>query len=86
MIWPAIFFVSANGKRIVYLAAAISMAIGGITAGALVGHSFFNNPGRKKLAGETLWLVLIPLQPATIGNTAKTDSRSNLQLNLTCRL
>ncbi len=42
-------------------------------------------PGRKKSNGDTLWLVLIPLQPAP--NSAKIAgiaSSSNLQLNLTC--
>jgi hypothetical protein len=42
-------------------------------------------PGKKKSNGETLWLVLMPLQPAP--NSAKIAgiaSSSNLQLNLTC--
>jgi hypothetical protein len=35
--------------------------------------SALSKPGKKKLAGETLWVVLMPLQPAqnqiTAGNT-----------------
>jgi hypothetical protein len=42
-------------------------------------------PGRKKSRGETLWLVLTPLQPApNSANTASIASSSKLQLNLTC--
>jgi hypothetical protein len=59
------------------------------TAGALVdGGSTLMKwpmPGKKKSSGDTLWLVLTPLQPAP--NSAKIAgiaSSSNLQLNLTC--
>lgn len=42
-------------------------------------------PGRKKSNGDTLWLVLMPLQPAPNSATiAGIASSSNLQLNLTC--
>jgi hypothetical protein len=41
-------------------------------------------PGKKKSNGETLWLVLMPLQPAPNSATiAGIASSSNLQLNLT---
>lgn len=42
------------------------MVISDIATGALVaaGGSDFIIPGRKKLAGEMLWLVLMPPQPA----------------------
>src|SRR5208283_3384813 len=66
MMWLAIFFVSANGKRIIYFTEAISAGISGAKAGALVEQSFFSSPGRKKLAGETLWLPLMPEQPAPV--------------------
>src|SRR5258706_13842087 len=36
MMWLAIFFVSANGKRIIYLAEAISLETSAVKAGALV--------------------------------------------------
>jgi len=83
--WLAIFFVSANGKRIVYLTEAISLEITGVNPGVLAGASFFRSPGRKKLAGETLWLALMPLQPAPAsGSAASRVKRRKFQLNLTC--
>jgi hypothetical protein len=85
--WLAIFFVSANGKRIIYLTEAISLEISGCSDGVFVEQSFFKSPGRKKLAGETLWLELIPLQPAAaIGRANNMASRRKFQFNLTCRL
>src|SRR5580700_8701986 len=60
MMWLAIFFVSANGKRIViYFAEATSFKGSTSTNGSLVLHcgSALRIPGRKKLAGETLWLA-----------------------------
>jgi hypothetical protein len=55
--------------------------------GALVGQSFFNKPGRKKLAGETLCEVLMPLQPEkTNGNAASNTSGKKFHLNRTCRV
>jgi hypothetical protein len=67
---------------------AISVGISGVKAGALVGQSFFKMPGRKKEAGETLWVVLMPLQPAnTSGQEAVISARGKkFQLNLTCRV
>lgn len=63
------------------------MATAGTSAGAFVGQSFFRMPGRKKLAGETPWVVLMPLQPPnTNGNAASSAKGKNFQLNLTCRL
>ncbi len=50
--------------------------------------SFFNKcpaPGRKNVAGDTLCVVLIPLQPASAnGNAASTASHRKNQFNLTC--
>src|SRR5450432_2931170 len=58
MMWLAIFFVSANGKRIIYFTVATSVEISGNEAGVFVGHgSAFKKcpaPGRKKSRGETL--------------------------------
>jgi hypothetical protein len=58
MMWLAIFFVSANGKRIIYFTKAISVEISGNETGAFVaGASAFSRwlaPGRKKSKGETL--------------------------------
>ena len=63
------------------------MVTSGVNAGALVGQSFFSRPGRKKLAGETLCVVLMPLQPVmTSGHAASNDHRNTLWHNLTCRL
>lgn len=89
MMCKAIFFVSANGKRIIYFTEASSVAVAGNTLGAFVGiGSAFNKcpaPGRKKSAGETLWLVLMPLQPVpNPAHTANIASGNKLRLNLTC--
>jgi hypothetical protein len=57
--------------------------------GALVaaGGSALINPGRKKLAGETLWLALMPPHPAPkSASTAGIASHRNLHFNLTCRV
>ena len=63
------------------------MEMTGVKSAGLAGASFFNKPGRKKLAGETLCLALTPPQPATAsGNTASRAKREKLQFNLTCRL
>lgn len=62
------------------------MEFGGLNDGALVGASFFSRPGRKKVAGETLCVVLIPLQPVTNGNAASNTSHRKIQFNLTCRV
>lgn len=43
----------------------------------------FNNPGRKKLAGDTDWLALMPPQPAP-KSTVAVSMATNFQLNLTC--
>jgi len=47
------------------------------------GGQAFNNPGRKKLAGEMDWLALMPPQPAPKSATADSIAM-NFQLNLTC--
>jgi hypothetical protein len=60
-----------------------------IATGALVatGGSALNIPGRKKLAGETLWLALMPPQPAPMSaSAAGIASHRNLHFNLTCRV
>ena len=56
-------------------------------AGAFVfGGSAMSSPGRKKLAGETLWLVLMPLQPALDNAvTASTVNNMKFQFNFTVR-
>ena len=91
MMWLAIFFVSAKGKRINYLIETNSVEISGNEPGAFVeaGSAFIKcpTPGRKKSMGETLWVVLIPLQPAANNpNATSIASRSRLQFNLTCRV
>jgi hypothetical protein len=44
-------------------------------------------PGMKKSMGETLWLELMPLQPAANNPIAASiASRSKFQFNLTSRL
>ena len=47
------------------------------------GGQAFNNPGRKKLAGEILWLALMPPQPAPKSAVAASNA-IHFQLNLTC--
>ena len=63
----------------------------GNAPGALVtpGSAFIKcpAPGKKKSKGETLWVELMPLQPAaTNPNAASIASRSEFQFNLTSRL
>jgi hypothetical protein len=66
---------------------AISVEFCGVKAGGSTGASFFMRPGRKKLAGETLWLVLMPLQPVNVsGQAASAVSHKKFQHNLTCRV
>jgi hypothetical protein len=45
-------------------------------------------PGSRKVAGDTLWLALMPLQPipASDNNVAASVSRRIFQFNLTCPL
>ncbi len=87
MMWLAIFFVSANGKRIkFYLAEAKLLEFSPNMAGAFVfGGSAFMIPGKKKEAGVTVWLALIPPQPE-VPNASATNIASNeiFQFNLTC--
>src|ERR1039457_7214798 len=84
MMWLAIFFVSAKGKRIIYFTEASSVEISGNAAGAFVrgGSAFIKNPrmrppppGMKKSRGETVCDALMPPQPAhnseDAANTAK---------------
>jgi len=47
------------------------------------GVQAFNNPGRKKLAGEMDWLALMPPQPAPKSAVAASMA-INFQLILTC--
>src|SRR5271169_2536687 len=55
MMWLAIFFVSANGNRIIYFTEANSLAGSGRKTGLPVfGGAAFMMPGRKNVAGETL--------------------------------
>jgi len=64
---------------------AISVEISGVRAGAFVGAAFFNSPGSKKLAGETLWLALMPPQPLAASDNAASRARhGKFQFNLTC--
>jgi hypothetical protein len=66
---------------------AICVEVSGSNDGALVGTSFFNRPGRKKEAGETLCEALIPLQPVNAnGNAVSKVSHRKIQFNLTCRV
>ena len=66
---------------------AISFEISGVSAGAFVGASFFMSPGKKKLAGETVWLAFTPLQPAAAsGNAASRVRHGKFQFNLTCEV
>jgi hypothetical protein len=64
------------------------MDISDTATGALVvAGSARNNPGRKKLAGETLWVELTPAQPAPkSASTAGIAKQRNLHFNLTCRV
>ena len=65
------------------------MDISDTATGALVatGGSVFMIPGRKKVAGETLWLALMPPQPASKNaSAAGIASHRNLHFNLTCRV
>ncbi len=91
MMWLAIFFVSANGKRIIYFTEAISLEISGSPTGGLVwaGSALRKDPapGSKKSSGETLWPALMPLQPAIASGTAASSaSHRNFRFNLTCRV
>jgi hypothetical protein len=45
-------------------------------AGSVGGGSAFISPGKRKLAGETLWDALIPLQPPP-SNAALARSKAN---------
>ncbi len=64
---------------------AISVEISGVKVGAFVGASFFMIPGRKKLAGETVWLALMPLHPVPASDNAASRVRhGKFQFNLTC--
>src|ERR1035438_7219937 len=69
MMWLAIFFVSANGKRIVYFTEATSVEISGNETGAFVAGAsaliIWPSPGMKKSSGETLWLLLMQIGRAS---------------------
>jgi hypothetical protein len=80
--WLAIFIVSARGKRINYLTEVNRIV--GQAVGELVQTSLRISPGKKKLAGETVWLALMPLQPAQANASARSIATSMiLQFNLT---
>lgn len=58
--------------------------VGTVRSGCCVGGSALSNPGSRKVAGETLWLALMPLQPVL--NNASTGmqlSPSTFQFDLT---
>lgn len=60
-----------------------------IATGALVttGGSARMIPGKKKLAGETLWLALMPPQPALkSASAAGIANQIKFHFNLTCRV
>jgi hypothetical protein len=83
MMWPAIFADNAKGNRIPQYANATCLAISGSKVGApgtdgetspgcggpsCGGGSALSNPGSRNVAGDTLGLMLIPLQPAPSAN------------------
>ena len=58
--------------------------VGTVRSGCSSGGDALSKPGRKKVAGEMLWLALIPLQPAH--NNASTGMQripSTFLFNLT---
>jgi len=66
----------------------MEFSAGKMTAiGAFVeqGGVFLRMPGIRNVAGETLWLALMPPQPAPISATA-TSINMNFHWNLTCRV
>jgi len=86
--WLAIFFVSANGKRIVYLIKATSVEISGNEPGAFVGNGSALSkcpiPGTKKSSGETDVPVLMPLQPVLdIARAVRNAKNMKFQFNFT---
>jgi hypothetical protein len=57
---------------------------GKVASGFCGGGSAFINPGRRKVAGETLWLAFMPLQPAVSSNALHAPiGKSSLRFNLT---
>jgi hypothetical protein len=56
--------------------------------GALVTAGLaWSKPGKKKLAGETLWLALTPPQPPLQKNNGTNiASHTKFQFNLTCQV
>jgi hypothetical protein len=69
-----------------YRVEATSLEVSGNATGALVeGGPAFISPGRKNEAGETLWLALMPPQPALpIASTTSMVSASKFLFILTC--
>jgi hypothetical protein len=53
------------------------------TGALVVGELAFMIPGRKKDAGETVWLALMPPQPA-VASATNIASNGIFQFNLTC--
>jgi hypothetical protein len=59
---------------------------GKISSGGASGGSTRISPGNRKVAGETLWLVLMPLQPAPSNKSPPLiANRAIFQFNLTAR-
>jgi hypothetical protein len=57
---------------------------GKVASGFCGGGSAFMSPGRRKVAGETLWLAFMPLQPAVSSNALHAQiGKSSLRFNLT---
>jgi hypothetical protein len=61
-------------------------SVGKIRSGRAGGGSTRNSPGNRKVAGETLCVVLMPLHPAPSDKTAPhIANRAIFQFNLTTR-
>src|ERR1035438_9260586 len=93
MMWLAIFFVNANGKRIIYFKQATSTEASVNETGAFVvagaGSAFkkLPIPGKKKSSGETVFDALMPPQPASSNEMAGSMAKGKIfQLILTCRV
>jgi hypothetical protein len=57
------------------------------TGSFVTGGLAFMSPGRKKLAGDTLLLALMPPQPPLQKNNGtRIASRRKFQFNLTCQV
>jgi hypothetical protein len=57
------------------------------TGALVVAGSARSKPGKKKLAGDTLWVELIPPQPPLQKNNGTSiASQTKFQFNLTCQV